>query len=77
MELDLALDREGVTLQPSDSSDLLDQTAWLQQLEHWLIGICGDASLDCPTLVRAAKELSLGLRFTCLLYTSPSPRDRG
>ena len=23
MELDLALDREGVTLQPSDSSDLL------------------------------------------------------
>ena len=58
MELDLALDREGVTLQPSDSSDLLDQTAWLQQLEHWLIGICGDASLDCPTLVRAAKAVS-------------------
>ena len=34
MELDLALDREGVTLQPSDSTDLLDETAWLQQLEH-------------------------------------------
>ena len=51
MELDLALDREGVMLQPSDSSDLLDETAWLQQLEHWLNGICGDASLDCPTLV--------------------------
>ena len=51
MELDLALDREGVTLQPSDSSDLLDETAWLQQLEHWLNGICGDASLDCPTSV--------------------------
>ena len=33
MELDLALDREGVTLQPSDSTDLLDETAWLQQLE--------------------------------------------
>ena len=80
MELDLALDREGVTLQPSDSTDLLDEPAWLQQLKHWLNGICGDASLDCPTLVRSAEELSLGLRFTddatiCLLYTSPSPRD--
>ena len=46
MELDLALDREGVTLQPSDSSDLLDDTAWLQQLEHWLNGICGDATVS-------------------------------
>ena len=64
MELDLALDREGVTLQPSDSTDLLDETAWLQQLERWLNSICGDSSLDCPTLVRAAKELSLGLSFT-------------
>ena len=61
MELDLALDGEGVTLQPSDSSDLLDETAWLQQLERWLNSICGDSSLDCPTLVRAAEELSLGL----------------
>ena len=50
MELDLALDREGVTLQPSDSTDLLDESAWLQQLEHWLNDICGDSSL--------------GLRFT-------------
>ena len=64
MELDLALDREGVTLQPSDSSDLLDETAWLQQLERWLNSICGDSSLDCPSLVRAAEEISLGLRFT-------------
>ena len=33
MELDLVLDREGVVLQPSDSTDLLDETVWLQQLE--------------------------------------------
>ena len=64
MDLDLALDRERVMLQPSDRTDLLDETAWLQQLKHWLNGICGDASLDCPTLVRSAEELSLGLRFT-------------
>ena len=64
MELDLALDREGVTLQPSESGDLLDETAWLQQLEHWLNGICGDSNLDYPALVGSAKELSLGLRFT-------------
>ena len=88
MELDLALVQEGVALKPSDSADLLDETVWLQQLESWLNSLCGDESLDCPTLVRAAEELSLGLRFTddaniadlnsawrCLLYTSPSPRD--
>jgi len=64
MELALALDREGVRLQPSDSTDLLDETAWLQQLKHWLSSLCGDSSLDCPSLVRSAEELSLGLRFT-------------
>ena len=64
MELDLALDQEGVALKPSDSADLLDETVWLQQLERWLNSLCGDESLDCPTLVRAAEELSLGLRFT-------------
>ena len=64
MELDLALDQEGVALEPSDSSDLLDETAWLQQLERWLNSFCRDKSLDCPSLVRGAEELSLGLRFT-------------
>ena len=64
MELDLALDQEGVALQPSDSSDLLDETVWLQQLERWLSSLSRDSSLDCPSLVRSAEELSLGLRFT-------------
>jgi len=64
MELDLALDQEGVALEPSDSSDLLDETAWLQQLKYWLNCICRDERLDCPSLVRGAEELSLGLRFT-------------
>ena len=64
MELDLALDREEGALQASESGDLLDETVWLQQLEHWLKIVCGDESLDCPTLVRSAEELSLGLRFT-------------
>ena len=64
MELDLSLDREWVALESSDSANLLDQTVWLQQLERWLNSLCGDESLDCPTLVRAAEELSLGLRFT-------------
>ncbi len=64
MELDLALDWEGVALQPTDSTDLLDETAWLQQLECWLNSICGDENLNCPSLVRSAEELSLGLRFT-------------
>ena len=64
MELDLALDQERVALKPSDSAELLDETVWLQQLEHWLNGICGDSHLDCPALVRSAEELSLGLRFT-------------
>ena len=64
MELDLALDREGAELQPSDSPDLLDEAVWLQQLERWLSHLCGDTNLECPSLVRSAEELSLGLRFT-------------
>ncbi len=64
MELDLALDREGAALQPSDSTDLLDETVWLQRLEGWLNQLCGDSNLNCPPLVRSAEELSLGLRFT-------------
>ena len=64
MELDLALDREGVALQPSDSADLLDDTVWIQQLERWLSSLCKDSSLNCPNLVRSADELSLALRFT-------------
>ena len=40
MELDLALDREDVVLQPSDSADLLDDTVWIQQLERWLSSLC-------------------------------------
>ena len=64
MELDLALDREEGALQPSEIGDLLNETAWRQQLERWLKIICRDESLDCPTLVRSAEELSLGLRFT-------------
>ena len=65
MELDLALDREGVTLQPSDSSDLLDETAWLQQLKHWLKSICGQCKPRLPNPgAFVAEELSLGLRFT-------------
>ena len=56
MELDLALDQEGVALEPSDSADLLDETVWLQQLERWLKSLCGDESLDCPT--RCARRKS-------------------
>jgi hypothetical protein len=33
-------------------------------LKRWLNSFCRDKSLDCPSLVRAAEELSLGLRFT-------------
>ena len=64
MELDLSLDRKGVELQPSDGADLLDDTMWIEQLERWLCSLCKDSSLNCPTLVRSADELSLGLRFT-------------
>ena len=64
MELDLALDRNEAPLEPCDASDLLDETAWSQQVEQWPTTLCGDSRLDCPTLVRTAEELSLGLRFT-------------
>ena len=64
MELDLALNREGVTLQPSDHPDLLAESIWSRRLNQWIEAISNDAALACPGLVQEAEEVSLGLRFT-------------
>ena len=64
MELDLALDREGVTLQPSDHPDLLAESIWSRRLNQWIEAISNDAALACPGSVQEAEEVSLGLRFT-------------
>ena len=57
---DVAVDSE-----TSTALDLIDpQRLWqrVKELRYWLIGI-------------VAAMVSLSILYTCLLYTSPSPRD--
>ena len=64
MELDLALDATGVDLGGDDPADLLEHDLWDSTMSTWLDHLRGDADLSCPTVVRRAEEISLGLRFT-------------
>ena len=64
MELDLAVEVEGVELNAADSSELLSAPIWEQQITRWLSNLCVDPGLPVPSLVRCAEELSLSLRFT-------------
>ena len=64
MELDLAVEVEGVELNAPDSSELLSAPIWEQQITRWLSNLCVDPGLPVPSLVRCAEELSLSLRFT-------------
>ena len=64
MELDLALDITTINLSCRDPRDLLDPNLWNNTMLTWLEHVRGNSDLNCPTLVRSAKEITLGLRFT-------------
>jgi len=64
MELDLALDIAAIHLDRRDPDDLLDPNLWNNTMLTWLEHVRGNSDLNCPTLVRSAKEITLGLRFT-------------
>ena len=63
MELDLALDADGPWA-PEDPASLAELQTWQTILMDWIQRICTSASLPCPSVVRQASELCLGLRFT-------------
>ena len=57
--------------------ELQEERNWLLISEHW----CGDASQINPIANKIAEssqgKIKLRVVYSCLLYTSPSPRDRG
>ena len=64
IQLDLAFDATGITLSSSDENHLTEETWWSVPLQGWIETIRCDLDLECPTLVRQADEISLGLRLT-------------
>ncbi len=64
IELDLAFDAEALTLNDGASGELGDERFWARDLRLWIETMRGDLSSHCPSSLRTADEVSLGLRFT-------------
>ena len=64
MELDLSLDASGVEIPGPLKGSLLSHTTWAPVLQQWIEFIRSNPDLSCPSVVRQAPEVSLGLRFT-------------
>ena len=64
MELDLSLDASGVEIPGPLKGSLLSHTTWAPVLQQWIELVRSTPDLSCPSVVRQAPEVSLGLRFT-------------
>ena len=64
MELDLSLDASGVGISEPLNGTLLTHATWVSVLQQWIEFIRSNPDLSCPSVVRQAPEVSLGLRFT-------------
>jgi len=64
MELDLSLDASGVDIDGPHDGSLLSNTTWAPALLQWIEHVRSNPDLSCPSVVRLAPEVSLGLRFT-------------
>ena len=64
MELDLSLDASGVGIPVPLNGTLLTHATWVSVLQQWIELIRSNPDLSCPSVVRQAPEVSLGLRFT-------------
>ena len=76
---DLLRRRCGEPMESTEAEELLD-TVGLQALgEQWLLRTEGDAwvPVGIQEFSREAVTVAPRLDDSCLLYTSPSPRDRG
>ena len=61
----------------SESLELMkNPSQWIEEIGSWIRFIQVNSAFKCPEIVLNASQFSLGLELTCLLYTSPSPRDR-
>ena len=64
MELDLSLDANGLEIQDPHHETLLSNATWEPALQQWIEHVRTNPNLCCPSVVRQAAEVSLGLRFT-------------
>jgi probable rRNA maturation factor len=64
MELDLSLDASGVDIDGPHDGNLLSNATWVPVLQQWIEHVRSNPDLSCPSVVRLAPEVSLGLRFT-------------
>ena len=64
MELDLSLDANGLEMQDPEHWTLLSNATWEPALLQWIEHVRTNPNLCCPSVVRQAAEVSLGLRFT-------------
>ena len=64
MELDLSLNASGVEIPGPLKGSLLSHTTWAPVLQQWIELVRSTPDLSCPSVVRQAPEVSLGLRFT-------------
>ena len=64
MELDLSFDASGVDIDGPHDGSLLSNATWAPVLLQWIDHIRSNPDLSCPSVVRLAPEVSLGLRFT-------------
>lgn len=64
MELDLSLDASGVEIQGPLNGSLFSNDSWVPVLQQWIELVRSTPDLSCPSVVRQAPEVSLGLRFT-------------
>jgi probable rRNA maturation factor len=64
MELDLSLDASGVGIPGPLNGTLLTHATWVSVLQQWIEFIRSNPDLSCPSVVREAPEVSLGLHFT-------------
>lgn len=64
MELDLSLDASGMDIDGPHDGSLLSNTTWAPALLQWIEHVRSNPDLSCPSVVRLAPEVSLGLRFT-------------
>ena len=64
MELDLSLDASGVEIPEPLNGSLFSHDGWVSVLQQWIELVRSTPDLSCPSVVRQAPEVSLGLRFT-------------
>ena len=64
MELDLSFDASGVDIDGPHDGSLLSNATWAPVLLQWIEHVRSNPDLSCPSVVRLAPEVSLGLRFT-------------